>query len=256
MLDPYNLAAIDDIRFITGFSQITVAACVEADFKRYIQDHLQTNSLIDEIMEGEDFFKKALQYVGGATPGEQLDELEAGSEGVHELVLASKQSPIITLCDFMLVEAIRQQASDIHIEPQETYFRVRVRVDGRLRTLMTPPKRLELPTVGRFKVISNLDITKRRITQDGTLAVAYSDTKVHFRVSTLPTAFGEKMVLRVLRNERRLSGLDDVGLDAPGTELLRRALAVPQGLILVTGPTSSGKRPPCMPRCATSTPVS
>ena len=241
MLDPYNLAAIDDIRFITGFSQITVAACVEADFKRYIQDHLDTNSLFDEIMEGEDFFKKALKYVGGSTPGEELEELEAGSEGVHELVLASNQSPIITLCDFMLVEAIRQQASDIHIEPQETYFRVRVRVDGRLRTLMTPPKRLELPTVGRFKVISNLDITKRRVTQDGTLAVAYSDTKVHFRVSTLPTAFGEKMVLRVLRKEHKLSGLEDVGLDAPGTELLRRALAVPQGLILVTGPTGSGK---------------
>jgi len=192
-------------------------------------------------MDREGFFKMALRYVGGQAPGEQFDELEIGGEGVHELVLASSQSPIVTLCDFMLVEAIRQGASDIHIEPQETYFRVRIRVDGRLRTLMTPPKRLELPTVGRFKVISNLDITKRRITQDGTLAVAYSDTKVHFRVSTLPTAFGEKMVLRVLRKERKFSGLEDVGLDAPGTELLRRALAVPQGLILVTGPTGSGK---------------
>ena len=141
----------------------------------------------------------------------------------------------------MLVEAIRQQASDIHLESQETTFRVRIRVDGRLRTLMTPPKRLETSTVARFKVISNLDITKRRVTQDGSLSVAYSDTKVSFRVSTLPTSFGENMVLRVLRKDRKLSTLDDLGLNESHTTLMRRALAVPQGLVLVTGPTGSGK---------------
>ena len=238
MLDPYNLAALDDIRFMTGFSQITVAVCVEADFKRYIQDHLDTKSLIDEINEGEVFFRKALDHIGTPTPAEE-EELEA--EAVHNLRLAIDQSPVVTLCDFMLVEAIRQSASDIHIEPHETNFRVRIRVDGRLRTLMSPPKRLELPTVARFKVISNLDITKRRITQDGSLSVAYSDTKVHFRVSTMPTSFGEKMVLRVLKKDNALSSLDDCGLGEAGAALMRRALAVPQGLILVTGPTGSGK---------------
>ena len=196
MLDPYNLVAIDDIRFLTGFTDIVVAACVESDFCNYIAEHLDTTSLIEEILDGDVFYDRALSYLGGDS---SVDLLEDDDLSLHELRLASDQSPIITLTDFVLAEAIKQRASDIHIEPEERSLRIRIRVDGRLRTLLTPPKRLEMPVVTRFKVISNLDIANRRIPQDGHLSVAYSQTKVHFRVSTLPTVHGEKCVLRVLK---------------------------------------------------------
>ncbi len=238
MLDPYNLAAIDDIRFLTGFTDIVVAACVESDFRDYIREHLDTTSLIDEILDGDTFYDRALSYMGGEP---SMDLPEDDDLALHELRLASDQSPIITLTDFMLAEAIKQRASDIHIEPEERSLRVRIRVDGRLRTLISPPKRLEMPIVTRFKVISNLDITNRRVPQDGHLSVAYSQTTVHFRVSTLPTAHGEKCVLRVLKKESGLSSLDKLGLPERDLTLLNDNLATPQGLVLVTGPTGSGK---------------
>ncbi len=243
MMDPYNLAAIDDIRFSTGRSRLVITTCTEGDFRRFILYHLETRSLIDEILAGGEFYQRALDFVGthGETAAGGDDEEEASPELVHGLQLASEQSPIVTLCNFILVEAIRRRASDIHVEPYESFLRVRIRIDGQLRALLTPPKRLHAAMLTRVKVMSGLDIANRRTPQDGHLAVGYQGQTEQFRVSTLPTVYGEKCVIRLLKKDPSLLSLDEIGF-APGElAALKAALSAPQGLILVTGPTGSGK---------------
>ncbi len=238
MLDPYNLVAIDDIRFATGCSQITISTCSEPDFKSYMSERLATQNLIQEILQGDEFYDRVV---------ESLDEdrdfvaEESSPENVHELKMAVDQKPIVSLCNFVMVQAMRKRASDIHVEPSETESRVRIRVDGRLQTLVTPPRQLHAPIVSRYKVMADMDITKRRVAQDGHLAVILHGRKVHFRVSTMPTVFGEKCVLRIMHQNDKFSSLGGVGMSEDEIQRTRKAFASPQGLILVTGPTGSGK---------------
>jgi type IV pilus assembly protein PilB len=246
MMDPYNLAAIDDIRFSTGRSRLVINTCTEGDFRRFIAHHLETRTVIDEILAGEDFYRRALEFVGSgleaaAIRTEEEEEETSSEEAVHDLQLASEQSPIISLCNFIFIEAIHRRASDIHVEPYETYLRVRIRVDGQLRTLLTPPKRLHGAMLTRLKVMSGLDIANRRIPQDGHLAVRYQGQLEHLRVSTLPTVYGEKCVLRLLRKDQELLSIDRIGFAPEDLAVLKTSLSAPQGLILVTGPTGSGK---------------
>ncbi len=215
MMDPYNLAALDDIKFATGVGRITAVTCTEDDFRRFLEEKLQTQTVIEEILDA------------------QIEVVEAAE--------SDEQAPIIKLCRYLLLEAINRRASDIHIEPYETYFRVRMRIDGRLMTLLTPPQRLHAPMVGRFKVMAEMDISKRRVPQDGALSIRHADETVHYRVSTLPTVYGEKCVIRLLKKDRGLLHLDTIGFTDPELHLVRRMLRMPQGIILVTGPTGSGK---------------
>ena len=239
MLDPYNLIAIDDIRFATGFREITVVTAGEEEFRRFIGDHLEVQSIIDEIMEGEEFYKRALTFLSSDTADEKLGKHHDVS--AEQLRLESDASPIITLVNFVLLESILRNASDIHLEPYETMFRVRFRVDGRLQTVLTPPARLQPAVVTRLKVMSVLDITKTRVPQDGQLAVVCRGETVSFRISTLPTSHGEKCVLRLLRKNKTLHSLDAIGFSPEELGHVKRAFSMPQGLILVTGPTGSGK---------------
>jgi type IV pilus assembly protein PilB len=246
MMDPYNLAAIDDIRFSTGRSRLVITTCTEGDFRRFITHHLETRTVIDEILAGEDFYRRALEFVGNgleaAAVALQGEEEETPSaEQVHDLQLASEQSPIVVLCNFIFIEAIHRRASDIHIEPYEAFLRVRIRVDGQLRTLLTPPKRLLGAILTRLKVMSGLDIANRRTPQDGHLAVRSEGEVEHFRVSTLPTAYGEKCVVRLLKRDPALLSIDQIGFAAEELAVLKAVLHAPQGLVLVTGPTGSGK---------------
>lgn len=238
MMDPYNLTAIDDIRFCTGARKLVVMTCTEGAFKAFVKEHLETQSLIEEILEGGDFYDKAISSVDSddvAPVPEDEDEV------VHDIRLAGEQPPIITLCNFLLVESIRRGASDIHVEPYETYFRIRLRIDGRLQTLLTPPQRLHLPMVTRFKVIAEMDIAKRRIPQDGHIALLYRGETCHYRVSTLPTVYGEKCVIRLLKKNAALASVDTLGFEPDELKAYKRALQSPQGIVLVTGPTGSGK---------------
>jgi type IV pilus assembly protein PilB len=247
MMDPYNLAAIDDIRFSTGRSRLIINTCTEGDFRRFIAHHLETRTVIDEILAGEDFYKRALEFVGSGLEAadlrtEEKEEDESPSEeSVHDLHLASEQSPIITLCNFIFIEAIHRRASDIHVEPYESFLRVRIRVDGQMRTLLAPPKRLHGAMLTRLKVMSGLDIANRRIPQDGHLAVRYQGKLEHLRVSTLPTVYGEKCVLRLLKKDPELLSIDRIGFSPEDLAVFKTALSAPQGLVLVTGPTGSGK---------------
>ncbi|MGE0323136.1 MAG: GspE/PulE family protein [Polyangiaceae bacterium] len=236
MKDPYNLHAIDDIRFATNTRRVVVQACTESAFAKFIEEHLQARSLIQEILEGGDFYARA---VGTAVHQDESDDVD--QEVIHDLKLAGEQPPIITLCNFLLVESIRRRASDIHIEPYETYFRVRLRIDGRLQTLLTPPRSLHSPMITRVKIMGEMDIAKRRIPQDGHIAITYQGETCHYRVSTLPTVYGEKCVIRLLKKEQGLTDINALGFSDEELGWLRRALNSPQGIVLVTGPTGSGK---------------
>jgi type IV pilus assembly protein PilB len=236
MVDPYNLIAIDDIRFRSEIPRIAVATCTERDFRRFVELHLESQGVLRNVLKSGEVYNQAIKHLQLA---DGSDNEEKGAD--IELRVASSASPIVTLCNYLLVEAIRERASDIHIEPFEQTLQVRMRVDGRLRRIVEPPRNLHSAIVARFKVMSSLDITKRRIPQDGQLSVSHNQETVHFRVSTLPTIFGEKCVIRLLRNDATLASLEQLGLEADEQGQLKKLLKMPQGLILVTGPTGSGK---------------
>jgi len=240
MMDPYNLTAIDDIRFCTGARKLVIMTCAESDFRSFVEEHLATQCLIEEILQGGDFYQRAVESVDSNQEEEELPDDER-ADIIHDLRLAGEQPPVITLCNFLLVEAIRRRASDIHVEPYETYFRIRLRIDGRLHTLLTPPQRLHTPMIARLKIMSEMDISKRRIPQDGHIAIVHAGETVHYRVSTLPTVYGEKCVVRLLKKDKSLTTIDRIGFSPPQLKRVRKALRSPQGLILVTGPTGSGK---------------
>jgi len=238
LLDPYNIYALDDIRFRTGIRHLVVTTCTETDYKRFIEEHLETRGIMDEILREGDFYTRAVSFLQA---GDQVEEERQEAMLAHELRLASSESPIIVLANFLLAEALKRGASDIHLEPFETSFRVRMRIDGRLQTILNPPQRLHNSVVARVKVMAAMDISKRRIPQDGHMEISYRGATVHFRVSTLPTVYGEKCVIRLLNKDFALADLKHLGLSDIHLQQFERALAAPQGMILVTGPTGSGK---------------
>lgn len=239
MLDPFNLTALDDIRFATG-RKLVVVSCTEGDFASFVKEHLETQSLMQDILEGGEFYRKAVENLEGAREAEIAAD-SADAELVHDLKLAGEEAPIVTLCNFLLVESINRRASDIHIEPYETYFRVRLRIDGTLQNLITPPQRLHSSMVTRMKIMADMDIAKRREPQDGHIAIRYSGETCHYRVSTLPTIYGEKCVVRLLKKDENLSSVDTLGFEPEELAKFKQAMQRPQGIVLVTGPTGSGK---------------
>jgi type IV pilus assembly protein PilB len=243
MLDPYNLLALDDIRFKTDLLRLVVTTCTEADFKRFVGEHLVTGRAFEEVLRSGEFYNQAIKSLHAEEDFRDrldFDEYETPLLA-HKLKIASAESPIITLCNFFLLEAIRWQASDIHIEPYETSLRVRLRVDGHLRTILSPPKKLAAAIVARIKLMGEMDITRRRLPQDGQLSVAYEGEVQHFRVSTIPTFYGEKCVIRRLGNNTQPTGLDQLQLAPEDLDVFKKKLKEPQGLILLTGPAGSGK---------------
>jgi type IV pilus assembly protein PilB len=239
MLDPFNLTAIDDMQFATG-KRIVVVSCTESDFTKFVDEHLKSQSLMKEILEGGEFYQKAIENVEG-TARREKDKEDGAEDVVHDLKIAGEQAPIITLCNFLLVESITRRASDIHIEPYETYLRIRLRIDGVLHTLLTPPRRLHGAMITRMKIMADMDISKRREPQDGHIAIRFEGETCHYRVSTLPTVYGEKCVIRLLKKDASLTSLDDIGFDPEDLERFKKSIALPQGIVLVTGPTGSGK---------------
>jgi type IV pilus assembly protein PilB len=173
---------------------------------------------------------------------EEAGELEA-SKSVDEDDLSddSSDSPVVKLVQQLIVSAVREGASDIHIEPGDNQLRVRFRVDGRLYEKMRPPFQMRAALVSRVKILAGLDIAERRLPQDGAIRISVDDRPIDLRVSTLPNAFGEKVVMRILDTERALVGLDSLGMDPEMREAFEQAVRRPHGLVLVTGPTGSGK---------------
>ena len=229
--DPTNLHAIDEIKFQTG---LAVEAIVVED------DKLQ--KCLDKAIEQADTSMPNL----GDEEGVDLDALEVsgGDEDLGDAVSRDdvEDAPIVRFVNKVMLDAIRRGASDIHFEPYEKTFRVRLRMDGVLKEVAQPPVQLAGKISARLKVMSRLDIAERRVPQDGRIKMRLSKTRaIDFRMSTCPTLFGEKIVLRILDPSQAMLGIDALGYEQAQKELYLKHLAKPQGMILVTGPTGSGK---------------
>ena len=225
MSDPLNASVLDDLRFQLG-CEIKGAICDDASISKAIAEHYG-----DRVGSVKEIVDEAAAQAAGGGSGVDLSDREA----------AAKATPIVKLLNYVLMQAIRDQASDIHLEPFEDDFKVRYRVDGLLYELDPPPKHLAEPLISRVKVMSNLDIAETRLPQDGRIELTIGGRPVDLRVSTLPTRFGESCVIRILDRDVVALDLERVGLRDEGLDMIRRFLAKPNGIVLVTGPTGSGK---------------
>jgi type IV pilus assembly protein PilB len=229
--DPTNLHALDEIKFQTGLS--IEAVVVEEDKLQRIgskaieQVDTQMPSLADDDIDLEN-----LDVTGGE---EDLEKDQVDRDDVED-------APIVRFVNKVLLDAIKKGASDIHFEPYEKSYRIRLRLDGYLKEIANPPVQLAVKLAARLKVMSRLDIAERRVPQDGRIKMRISKNRaIDFRVSTCPTLFGEKIVARILDPSSAMLGIDALGYEPTQKDLYMQALAQPHGMILVTGPTGSGK---------------
>jgi len=237
MADPLNVLAIDDVKRITKLEVVPMIAS-----ERSILDKLNN---IDASKSGsmEDIINDAQKAEDDDTDADKLEVAKETLEEVNldQLAASSEEAPVIKLANLILVQAIKDRASDIHIEPFEKMVRLRYRVDGTLLDVTPPPKQMQLALASRIKIMSSLDIAERRLPQDGRMRVKVAGKDFDLRVSFLPTVHGEKVVLRVLDKSNLSASIDKLGLDPDTFMQFKGAVDAPHGLILVTGPTGSGK---------------
>jgi type IV pilus assembly protein PilB len=237
MADPLNVLALDDVKRMTKLEITPLIASEKAIIdKLNALDAAKSGSMEDIIQDAqkqseEDADADSIETVREAREEVNLDKLAASSEEV----------PVIKLANLIIVQAIKDRASDVHLEPFEKTMRLRYRVDGALLDATPPPKQLQLALASRFKIMSSLDIAERRLPQDGRMRVKVSGRDYDLRVSVLPTVHGEKIVLRVLDKTTLSASIDKLGLDPDTFKQFKAAIDAPHGLILVTGPTGSGK---------------
>ncbi len=230
MSDPSNLAAINEVKFLTGYDVKVAAACVSS-----------ISQAIEQFYEG----------AGGANVNAVLDEFGDGDVAVaeneaeidlRELERATEDAPVVKLVNAILTSAIKRRASDIHLEPFEKMFRVRFRIDGVLEEIMRPPIKLKNAITSRVKVMAQLDIAERRLPQDGRIKLRLDrNQEMDFRVSCLPTIFGEKLVLRLLDKSNLQLDMTKLGFEEAQLKDFKDSIHKPFGMVLVTGPTGSGK---------------
>ena len=232
MSDPLNIVAIDDGRMLTGY-EIEAVVSTDSEIKKAI-DRYYSGEEHAHVDDYEDILRDAEADL--VTVLEGKDEVD-----ISHLKEEVEQAPVIRLVNLILINAIKQGASDIHIEPFEKEVRVRSRVDGVLREAQAPPKTLQAAVVSRIKVLSEMDIAERRVPQDGRFRIKFEGREIDFRVSTLPTYFGEKVVLRILDKGVLKLDLDKLGFENQPLEDFKESLSRPNGIILITGPTGSGK---------------
>ncbi|MFO7909679.1 MAG: type IV-A pilus assembly ATPase PilB [Halomonas sp.] len=230
---PATLTQLDELQFATGLSVEGVLAPVD-QLRVTLEDYLAQNeaSLMDEL-DGVDDSVSALSFAQDDDPADvPLDELEAEND----------DAPIVKFVNKIMLDAIRRGASDIHFEPYESQFRVRFRVDGILTEIAQPPPTMRNRIAARLKIMSRMDISERRLPQDGAMKLQLSRSRsLDFRVNTMPTVYGEKIVMRLLDPAAAQMGIDHLGFTPAQREYYEKALGQPQGIILVTGPTGSGK---------------
>lgn len=228
MSDPLNIFAMDDIKILTNF-KIDLVIATENDIREAINKYYGSHAQeISKIMED-------------AAYTEEIEFLEEDRIDISEIAEESKKAPIVKVVSLILNEALKKRASDIHIEPCEKFLRVRYRIDGNLHEALTLPKNNQNAVLARIKIMSRLDITETRLPQDGRFMINFEGKQIDFRVSVLPITFGGKIVLRVLDKSNLSIGLDKLGF-LPGPLLtFKTALERPYGMILLTGPTGSGK---------------
>ena len=226
MVDPANIYAVEDIKFLTGL-EIQPVVATESKVRDAIGVFYDNSSeALENLMK--DFEEEDVELV------DTVEETDAASDEAAD-------APVVKLVNSMIAEAVHRRASDIHIEPYEKSLRVRFRIDGTLYTVMGPPMRMKNAIVSRIKIMAALDIAERRVPQDGNIKIRMKDKTVDLRVSTLPTIFGEKIVLRVLDQSNLNVDLSKLGFEEMARKNFESAIHSPWGMVLVTGPTGSGK---------------
>ena len=229
MVDPSNIYAVDDLKFLTGYNIEPVVtsepALREAIEKYYGEKGPSLESIVEDMDDDV-----------------ELAETESGDGNIDEIARAADDAPVVKLVNLILKDAIQKRASDIHIEPYEKDFRVRFRIDGVMYEVMKPPMKLRLAITSRMKIMASLDISERRLPQDGRIKIKLGGGKeMDFRVSVCPTLFGEKIVLRLLDKSNLQLDMTKLGFDPTPLKWFKEAIDRPYGMVLVTGPTGSGK---------------
>ncbi|MDW8373248.1 MAG: ATPase, T2SS/T4P/T4SS family [Planctomycetota bacterium] len=241
--DPDNLAALDDLKFALGVAQVkaeltteeAIASALERYYPQAKKDEAQ--AMLDQLLEDREEASASISDAEIIDPS-ALQNLEAlGSD----LSAQAESAAVRNLLNLILLTAVKAQAADIHFEPFEDKFRVRNRIDGVLYEMLPVPKQLAAPLVARIKVMSHLDIAERRLPQDGKIPVRIGDREVDLRVSTLPTMFGESVVIRVLDRHVVSLDLDKIGFPDDQLAYFKQVIERPNGIVIVTGPTGSGK---------------
>ncbi len=228
MSDPSNIFAIDDIKFMTGYN-VEVVVASETAIRTSIDRYYDQSASLADVMN--DLEMEDVEVIG--------DEEEVD---VSSLEKATEDAPVVKLVNLILTDAIKKKASDIHIEPYERTFRVRYRIDGVLYEVMKPPMKLKNAITSRLKIMSELDIAERRLPQDGRIKIKLGGgNDMDFRVSVLPTLFGEKVVLRLLDKSNLQLDMTKLGYEPDALEAFKHEIHKPFGMVLVTGPTGSGK---------------
>jgi len=233
MSDPSNVFAIDDVKFLTGYNVEPVVAS-ESAIRNAIADYYERSDVLQSAIDSLKDLNEELNFIKDTeTKEEEID--------ITELKQAVEEAPVVKLVNLILSEAIARGSSDVHIEPYEKTLRVRYRIDGVLYDVLYPPPKLKAPLSSRIKIMAELDIAERRLPQDGRIKLKVKDREVDIRVSTLPTLFGEKIVMRILDKSSLVLDLTKLGFEQKALQEFQEAIHSPFGMVLVTGPTGSGK---------------
>jgi type IV pilus assembly protein PilB len=237
MADPLNVLALDDVKRITKLDITPMIASEKAIIDKLNNLETRTSSM-EEIIEAQ----KQVD-LNGDSESDQVEQVVDISEDLSEQEIkdSTQEAPVIKLANLILLQAVKDRASDIHIEPYEKSVRLRYRIDGALMDATPPPKNMQVPLMSRLKIMSNLNIAERRLPQDGRIRVRVTGKDIDLRVSFLPTVHGEKCVLRVLDKGNLSANIEKLGMDLDTFRRFKAAVDAPHGLLLVTGPTGSGK---------------
>jgi len=241
MVDPTNVFAMDDIKFMTGFNIEPVVASETA-----ITDAIKKHYGSIEDQERKKELEDIVSFIDeGQTETVELEATDEDTLNLAQLEKAAEEAPVIKLVNYILTDAVKRGASDIHMEPYEKEYRIRYRIDGILQTVMNPPMKLRDAIISRVKIMSKLDISEKRLPQDGRVMIRFmKDAKkkqLDFRVSVLPTLHGEKIVMRLLDKENLRLDMTKLGFEQESLNKFQKAIFKPYGMVLVTGPTGSGK---------------
>jgi type IV pilus assembly protein PilB len=235
MADPTNLSAIDEINFLTGYNTEPVVA-LEHQIMKAIEEYYGVKE--DQVPSGQMDFQEIFALDEG---GVEVIEEKESEESTEELLRAAEDKPVVKFVNKLIHDAIRLKASDIHIEPYEKEFRIRFRIDGILQEVVKPPLKMKDAIISRVKIMSKMQLDEKRRPQDGRIKMRVGNNDIDMRVSCLPTVFGEKIVIRILDKSNLQLDMTKLGFEEDQLKHFKEAISKPYGMVLITGPTGSGK---------------
>jgi type IV pilus assembly protein PilB len=233
MSDPLDLILIDNLRKLTG-CEINPVIATKSDIMKAVEEFYGKSAMLTAAVEASYDTVSAVSIPTEAEPADQELSLD-------KLIARAEEAPVVKLVDLIIRQAIDEHASDIHIEPFKDKIYLRYRIDGKLYEIPPPARHMHLAIISRIKILARLDIAEKRLPQDGAFLVRVEERPIDMRVSSIPTIYGEKIVLRILDRSHIVLDLNQLGFDAKQLEHIRRAISLPYGLVFVTGPTGSGK---------------